>query len=96
MKNPFAAIIKDLRDLVPVPRRRSHLLLLLRAGAEMPWVRAVVRPEDQPHLRPLVATLVRNGRAPAELRLAKAEDGATDLDLLWRCGERLPSEWEAP
>ena len=88
MKDAFSALRREYRELCPVARRRRHLVLVSAKGEEY-TVRAIVRPDDRDALRPLIERLRSNG---AHLRIAEADDGFLDADLLWRVGQRVDPE----
>lgn len=76
----------EARELVPVERRREHLVLLVREN-DTARIAAIVRPADRGALRIVVRrtieNLTRRGGNAGCVRLAEAEDGALNAEDLW-------------
>ena len=82
----------EARELVPVERRREHLVLLVRED-ELTRIAAIVRPADRGALRILIRRqveyLTRRGGNAGNVRLAAAEDGVLNAEDLWLVGGRV-------
>lgn len=92
-RDPFSSLRKEYRALVPATRRRKSLVLIGRHDTmphlKEPTIQAIVREDDREALAPLIERLRGN---KVHLRLAVAEDGYLDTDLLWRAGERVDDQ----
>ena len=82
----------EARELVPVERRRQHLVLLVLEN-DTARIAAIVRPVDRGALRILVRRIVENltkrGGNDGCVRLAEAEDGVLNAEDLWLVGGRV-------
>ena len=82
----------EAREVVPVERRRQHLMLLVREN-DTTRIAAIVRPADRGALRILVRRIVENltrrGGNVGCARLAEAEDGVLNAEDLWLVGGRV-------
>ncbi len=87
-RDPYTTLRRRHRALVPVGRRRRHLVLLrqpdLGQPLPRPAIEAIVRPEERAALLPLIDRIL--SRPGHLLRIAEAEDGLLDAELLWETG----------